>query len=131
MCLVFLERVSTVNIDSRIIDICAQAAHEQNRIYCASMGDFSQLVWESAPEWQRKSARLGVEGAINGNTPEQSHESWLAEKVRDGWVYGPVKDVEKKEHPCLLPYDQLPAAQRVKDTLFLASVRSMYSALTL
>jgi hypothetical protein len=31
-----------------------------------------------------------VIGAINGNTPEQSHESWLKFKEADGWAYGPA-----------------------------------------
>jgi hypothetical protein len=55
-------------------------------------------------------------------TPEDSHKNWLAHKVKDGWVYGPVKDVEKKEHPCMVPYEELPLEQRVKDYLFRAVV---------
>ena len=29
----------------------------------------------------------------------------------DGWKYGPVKDPEKKEHPCFVPYDDLPPSR--------------------
>ncbi len=71
----------------------------------------------------------GVEGVMRGNSPEQSHEGWLAEKIATGWVYGPVKDTEKKEHPCMLPYDELPPSQKAKDALFVRTVRSMASAL--
>ena len=37
---------------------------------------------------------------------------------------GPVKDPEKKEHPCFLPYDELPLSQRIKDYLFTAVVEA-------
>ena len=41
-------------------------------------------------------------------TPEENHNNWMKEKTRQGWVYGPVKDFEKKIHPDLVPFDQLP-----------------------
>ena len=113
----------------KIINACARAAHEANRAYCLALGDTSQPSWEDAPEWQKSSARNGVEGALMGNTPEQSHESWLAEKERTGWKYGPVKNPERKEHPCFVPYADLPAEQRAKDAVFTSVVRAMGAAL--
>lgn len=108
----------------------ARVCHEVNRGYCASLGDHSQPKWEDAPEWQRKSAVSGVEFALaNPSAPASaSHDSWLAEKTRDGWKYGPVKDPDKKEHPCYVPYEQLPPEQKAKDYLFLAVVRALAPA---
>ena len=60
---------------------------------------------------------------------KQSHESWLAEKRATGWKYGPVKDPEKKEHPCCVPYAELPAAQQAKDRLFTGTVRIVAASL--
>jgi hypothetical protein len=114
----------------QIVEKCAEAAHEMNRIYCEAHGDASQPAWKDAPDWQRSSAINGVSGALAGNTPEQSHEGWLHEKSDGGWKYGPVKDVAKKEHPCFVPYADLPPEQQRKDALFLATVRSMASALS-
>lgn len=105
----------------------ARVCHEVNRAYCASLGDHSQPAWEDAPLWQRHSAILGVE-AITANpaiTPEQSHESWLEQKRADGWRYGEVKNAETKEHPCFVAYNDLPLAQRSKDYIFGAVVRSL------
>lgn len=110
---------------------CAIAAHEANRAYCLAMGDTSQRPWEEAPEWQMQSALNGVDGVLAGNGPRESHESWLAEKERTGWKYGPVKDPEKKEHPCFVPYDELPPAQKAKDAVFVGVVRAMATALGL
>lgn len=105
----------------------ARACHEINRAYCQALGDNSQPPWEEAPPWQRESAINGVRFHIANpdSTPEDSHNSWLAEKETDGWVYGEVKDPDKKEHPCMVPYDQLPQEQRVKDYLFQATVQSL------
>lgn len=114
----------------QMIEACARAAHEMNKIYCEALGDTSQAHWEEAPPWQRSSAILGVQGALKGNTPEESHDSWLAVKKADGWVYGEEKDVNRKTHPCMLPYDQLPPEQQHKDKLFLQTVRAMDAALT-
>jgi RyR domain len=111
------------------VEACARAAHEVNRAYCLALGDASQPTWEDAPEWQKTSARNGVVGAVAGNTPKQSHESWLAEKAATGWKYGPAKNPETKEHPCFVPYADLPAAQQAKDRLFTTTVRAMAEAL--
>lgn len=107
----------------------AEVCHEVNRAYCASLGDLSQPAWADAPDWQRASAVTGVEFSIaNPNAPPSaSHESWLAEKQRDGWKYGEVKNPEAKEHPCFVPFDELPQEQRAKDYLFQAVVRSLAS----
>jgi hypothetical protein len=72
----------------------------------------------------------GVAGALAGNTPEQSHEGWLAEKRAAGWKYGPVKDPDRKEHPCFVPYADLPPAQRAKDGVYLAVVRAVAESLS-
>ncbi len=107
------------------IEACAQAAHEFNRAYCRYLGDTSQTSWEDAANWQQESSRKGVEGVLDGNTPEQSHESWLAEKKAAGWKYGDVKDPEKKEHPCFVAYWMLPKEQKLKDDGYVETVRIM------
>lgn len=108
------------------IERIARVAHEINRAYCEALGDTSQPAWEDAPDWQRHSAINGVTAHLNAATeltPRQSHELWFREKTLDGWKYGPVKDPVKKEHPCYVLYDQLPADQKAKDYLFRAVVK--------
>ena len=105
----------------------AKVCHEVNRAYCKAIGDSSQPAWDDAPDWQKVSAANGVR--FHKENPDAgaaaSHESWLKEKAADGWKYGSVKDPEKKEHPCFVPYDQLPVEQRAKDYLFCAVVREL------
>lgn len=105
----------------------ARIAHEANRAYCVSLGDISQPVWDRAPAWQQDSAVNGVVHVL-GNPdcgPEDSHASWLAEKIKEGWRWGEIKDPVLKEHPCMVPYEQLPVAQRRKDALFLGVVKAL------
>jgi hypothetical protein len=108
----------------------AQVCHEANRAYCVTQGDDSQPSWDDAPDWQRESAIAGVTGILDGRitSPEESHCSWLVHKTREGWTYGPVKCPEKKEHPCMVPYPELPAAQRRKDHIFHAIVNAWLEA---
>jgi hypothetical protein len=107
------------------IELAARTAHEVNRAYCIGLADYSQQPWESANKWQRQSARTGVLGVINGNTPEDSHELWAASRIAEGWTYGPVKDARTKTHPCLVRYSELPTAQRYKDTLFVTAIKGV------
>lgn len=105
----------------------ARVAHEVNRYYCQALGDMSQPVWEEAPEWQRSSAINGVHFHIMNPdaSPDHSHNAWLREKEAGGWKYGPVKDPEKKEHPCFVSYEQLPVEQKAKDYLFRGVVHAL------
>lgn len=105
----------------------AIVCHEVNRAYCQSLGDESQVAWGDAPEWQRQSAHSGVRFHLENPDagPPGSHENWLREKLADGWKFGPVKDAAKKEHPCCVPYADLPPAQQAKDALFVAVVRAL------
>lgn len=111
-----------------LIEAAARAAHEANRAWCVAHGDHSQPAWEDAPTWQTDSARAGVLGVIDGNGPRESHASWTAHKVADGWTYGPVKDPEAKRHPCLVDYDDLPPDQKAKDGIYVAVVRAVLAA---
>jgi hypothetical protein len=109
------------------VEMAAKAAHEVNREYCISLGDVSQPKWEDAPGWQKDSAIHGVEAIVQNpnQPPSASHDNWLAEKQAAGWKCGPVKDPDKKEHPCIVPYNDLPVDQRMKDTIFLAVVKGV------
>lgn len=108
-----------------IIDI-AKICHQSNKAYCEAIGDNSQVDWEDAPEWQRDSAIKGVALALdNPSAPASAqHDSWLAEKLAQGWIYGPIKNAETREHPCIVSYSELPLAQRLKDVLFKSVVNS-------
>lgn len=110
------------------VETIAKACHAANKGYCEALGDFSQPSWEDAPQWQKDSAIVGVKFHLSGDHgPEASHNSWLAQKEAEGWVYGEVKDPVKKEHPCFVPYEQLPVEQKAKDYIFRSIVHAFKS----
>jgi hypothetical protein len=101
-------------------EIIAPICHEANKAYCESNGDYSQKHWSDAEDWQKESAVRGVQYRLDNPDapPSAQHDSWLKEKVDNGWVFGYEKDAEKKTHPCVRPYEELPEFQRKKDQLF-------------
>jgi hypothetical protein len=105
----------------------AAVCHENNRAYCQAIGDDSILPWHDAPEWQKRSAYDGVIYRLTNPTatPEDMHKNWMKEKIKDGWIHGPVKDPETKRHPCICAYKDLPQEQKSKDYLFGAIVDRM------
>ena len=44
-----------------------------------------------------------------------AHEVWARERIRLGWIRGAERNDERREHPCLVPYDQLPDSERQFD----------------
>lgn len=113
-----------------IADI-AKVCHGANKIFCERLGDKSQVAWVLAPAWQRESAIVGVKFNIKyPDAPASaSHDSWLEEKRKAGWKYGKIKDSKMKEHPCFVPYEELPPEQQAKDHLFKGIVSSLSSLL--
>jgi len=109
------------------VEKIARVCHEVNRAFCESIGDHSQPSWEDAPDWQKSSAIDGVQFHLNNPEagPDASHVNWLNEKINSGWVYGPVKDPAKKEHPCIVSYEILPVEQQSKDYIFRAIVHAI------
>lgn len=110
-----------------LIEQIAEICHEANRALCQATGDNSQPAWKQAPDWQKESAINGVQFHLANPdaSASHSHEEWLREKRATGWQYGPVKDQGKKEHPCIVPFDELPAEQQAKDYLFQAIVQAL------
>lgn len=43
------------------------------------------------------------------------HEVWAKTRIEQGWSYGAERNDEKKYHPCLVPYEELPDAEKKYD----------------
>jgi hypothetical protein len=43
------------------------------------------------------------------------HDLWAQQRMSDGWRYGPKRNDTRKEHPDLVPYDQLPEGEKEYD----------------
>jgi hypothetical protein len=46
---------------------------------------------------------------------ENNHDIWARQRLAEGWQYGVKRDDEKKEHPDLVPYSELPEHEKLYD----------------
>lgn len=46
---------------------------------------------------------------------ENTHDLWAQSRIKEGWTYGPTRNDELKQHPCLVPYSELPDSERQYD----------------
>jgi|TARA_B110000908_G_scaffold148714_1_gene181425 hypothetical protein len=117
------------NIMNDVVDAAARVAHEANRAWCEAHGDMSQTSWDDAPDWQKESAIVGVRFHIENPDAgdSASHDSWMKQKIYDGWVYGEEKNpiANPPTHPCIVPFSELPKVQQTKDALFRSIVHAV------
>lgn len=109
-----------------LIEGIARVVHEANRLLQVAQNDPRIPVsshWDSLSQETKNSAKNGVQGVLDGNTPEQSHQNWMKFKKENGWTWGAVKDEVAKTHPNMLEYDQLLAVQKLKDDQFVNIVK--------
>ena len=43
------------------------------------------------------------------------HEVWAQSRISQGWSYGSERNDELKQHPCLIPYEDLPEVEKDYD----------------
>lgn len=43
------------------------------------------------------------------------HEVWAQSRISQGWTYGPERNDALKQHPCLVPYEDLPEVEKAYD----------------
>lgn len=53
--------------------------------------------------------------ALTEQIAENTHDVWAKGRMEEGWVYGEVKDSEKKTTPLLIPYGDLPESEKMYD----------------
>lgn len=46
---------------------------------------------------------------------ENVHDVWAVGRIAEGWIYGEIKDSEKKTTPLLVPYSDLPESEKEYD----------------
>jgi RyR domain-containing protein/TrkA family protein len=110
----------------------------------AAMGDSLMVPWDALDEqWKEANrafadgigAQLAAAGCILVPAPlidphgplfsfteeelerlaRSEHDRWVADKARNGWRYGPVRDDEARIHPLMVSWEELADAERDKD----------------
>lgn len=109
----------------------AEIAHEVNRSYCECMGFNVLPEFNKLPTNIRLSIIDGVIFSIQNpsSIPSDFHNNWMKFKVKEGWIYGEIRDDSKKIHNLLVPYDQLPKEHQAKDYIFSTIVKQLHKLL--
>ena len=59
-----------------------------------------------------------VDGILKANVEmlaQMEHDGWMDEKRRQGWTLGEIRDNDRLKHPLMIPYEDLPEAEKDKD----------------
>ena len=43
---------------------------------------------------------------------KNTHEQWAARRISEGWTWGPGRNDARKEHPMLIPYEELSESEK-------------------
>lgn len=46
---------------------------------------------------------------------ENVHDVWAASRIAEGWTWGIERNDTLKQHPCLVPYSELPETEKEYD----------------
>lgn len=46
---------------------------------------------------------------------ENVHDVWAASRIAEGWSWGKERNDALKQHPCLVPYNELPESEKEYD----------------
>lgn len=46
---------------------------------------------------------------------ENVHDVWAASRMAEGWSWGKERNDALKQHPCLVPYNELPESEKEYD----------------
>jgi len=57
---------------------------------------------------------------------EHAHDIWAAQRIQDGWTFGPQRNDAERRHPCLIAYPQLTKNEQDYDRIMVVeSIRAM------
>ena len=59
---------------------------------------------------------------------KREHLRWVASKLKTGWRHGDPRDDAGKLHPCIVPWEDLPEEERVKDRLLVLHLPEIVTA---
>lgn len=97
--------------DEDLARICHEA-HLALRIGLNKSADDAHF--DALPQWRKDLVIGEVRMIREGRSHAEVHQAWADQLREQGWRWGIYRDVQLKQHPNLVPYDQLPVAEQAK-----------------
>lgn len=98
----------------------ASSIHGATRALNRANGDLIP-PWEDLTEEEKLRAEVAVERLLSdpiSRSHEELHNLWWELKIKDGWQYASEYSIELKTHPCMIPYNELPEIELIKDAIW-------------
>jgi hypothetical protein len=101
----------------------AMADKEENRAAARRIPDVLALArlgiaTVEQAQLMKKPTKGDIELAIEAHVDrlaQVEHEGWMTSRAQKGWRYGTARDNDRKLHPSMVPYSQLPEVEKEKD----------------
>ena len=103
----------------------AKACHNIHNVVCLNNG-MQVIPWEEKSEKHHKVVINSIDKILKGkiNSPEESHDNFVAKKEKDGWIYGEKFSTKNKTNPRLCNFNELEGPEKEKEDFFFALVSS-------
>lgn len=97
--------------DEDLARICHEA-HLALRIGLNDSADDAHF--DALPQWRKDLVTGEVRMIREGRSHAEVHQAWADRLREQGWRWGIYRDVQLKQHPNLVPYDDLPVSEKAK-----------------
>ncbi|GBC62521.1 hypothetical protein DENIS_3493 [Desulfonema ishimotonii] len=106
------------------VEQAARSFHQHLKAFRESLGDYTLPDWEETTKHNREMGVRFVRYTLANQsiTPESHHEKWVANMAKRGWRHGNERNPDKKTHPCMVPWEDLPYHEQAKTVLMIATV---------
>ena len=114
-------------MDDKTIDSIAQTVHAALSAWSVAHDQPAYPAWSEAEDWMRDSTRQSVREALadpEGSAGRQ-HDQWVKQKADAGWRYGETKDADRKTHPMMVEFAELPDFEQRKDAIVIALAKAL------
>lgn len=125
------KKKTAVKLNEKKVDKVARLAYRAGMALSDAFGEVRPKAWEAAAEETREITRQGVRLVMRNPhvTPELIHKAWVSLRQENGWTFGEQKDAEAKTHPYMVEFASLPQRQRLKDCVFVETIKAALEVL--
>ena len=109
------QRVTMENEIWRLMELMQGQIAAEIRVM---LGEASIASSNFTEEDRQRRIKAMKECAARSTSDQERHDSWMKMHIDSGWVYGTEFNSEKKTHPNLMPWDDLPATVKSKARIF-------------
>lgn len=120
------EKKKPRSLNEKKVEKIARLVHRAGMAIPDAFGEARPKAWEATTEESREITRQGVRLVMRNPsvTPELIHKAWMSLRQENGWSYGETKDQEKKTHPYMVEFANLPERQRLRDCVFVETIKA-------